>query len=113
MQHDIGYMQVHMRLYSNEKIYETFVINAFDGCYCIKTDLISSHHEVINDEAKVYDKIFQIKLEVFETDFTIMLHMPIHQSGDWEVIHVNDNYTVGFYCNLGDKGKSLLGEHGT
>ena len=105
MEIDIGYMQVHIRLYENDKLYEKFAINAFDGCYCVNTELISSHHAVVDDKAGVYDKIFEIILKVFASDYTILMHMPIHQSEKWEIIKINDTYTVAFFCNLGTEAK--------
>lgn len=97
---DIGYMQVHFRVYANGELYDSFAINAKNGCYKLETNFISSNHEVIDDPVSSKKKIFQISLMIFETQSSIILHMPIHQSNEWEVIKGADIYTIGFYCNL-------------
>jgi hypothetical protein len=110
---DVGYMQVHFRLYANNELYASFAINAEDGAYKFENKLLSSLHEVLGDPAEVHHKIFQISLDIFETESNIVLHMPIHQSSNWEVIKGSEIYTIGFYCNLGEKGKKLIGEGST
>lgn len=95
-------MQAHLRLYRNGEIYETCAVNAFKECYCVNTQLISIEHQVVDDRAEVYGNIFHIKLNVTESDMTFLLHMPIQQSEAWETIVLDDIYTLGFYCNLGE-----------
>ena len=106
---DIGYMQVHLRVYANGELYDSFAINAEEGCYKIETSLISSHHEIIDDPVTVDAKLFQVCLNVFDTASSIALHMPIHQSTEWEIVKGSDIYTIGFYCNLGVLGHNLVG----
>ena len=99
--HDIGYMQVQMRLYRNDELYEEFAINAFDVCFCVKTPLVSSEHKAIEDPADENKKVVQVIIKVFDENYTITMLIPVHQSDKWEVIVVSDEYTIGFYCILG------------
>ena len=105
---DVGYMQVHLRVYAKSELYDSFAINAEDGCYKLETNLVSSHHEIIDDPAKIGDKVFQINLKIFDTGSSITLHMPIHQSTEWEVVKGSEIYTIGFYCNLGELGRKVV-----
>lgn len=95
-------MQVHLRVYADGTLYDEFAINAFEGCYVKKTNLIHSHHQVIPDQANVHDFVFQVELSVLVDDFSILMHIPMHQSDGWEVVGPMGKYTVGFYCILGD-----------
>ena len=99
---DIGYMQVHLRIYENSEFYDSFAINAKDDRFTVSTELVTSCHQVIGDPANVYDKIFQIELKIVEEGATILLHMPIHQSDEWEVVNGTDKYVIGFFCNLNE-----------
>ena len=101
----IGYMQVHLRLYKNNEIYDTCAINAFNECYRAETQLISIEHQVVDDQSKIHEHIFQIRMEIPESDMTFLVHMPIHQSDEWEVMVLNDMYILGFYCTLGELNK--------
>lgn len=105
---DIGYMQVQLRIYSDGSLFETLAINAEDDCYVVETDKVTSHHQVIDDPANVYLKVFQIELTIPDTQSLIVLHMPLHQSEDWEVVKGTDVYTIGFYCILGKQGHELV-----
>jgi len=99
---DIGYMHVRFAIFENGELYTKFAINAFDECYQTDNGLIKSHFQVINDKAKVYKKILQIEVEIVETKIQILMHMPIHQSDDWERAGIFfDRYTVYFYCEPG------------
>ncbi len=46
MDHGIGYMQVQMRLYLNDELYETFAINVFDECFCVKRAFLCGEDSV-------------------------------------------------------------------
>ena len=101
IEHDIGYMQVQMRLYRNDELYEEFAINAFDECFCVNTQLILSEHKTIEDPADENKKAVQVIIKVLDEDYTITMLIPVHQSDKWEVIVVSNEYTIGFYCILG------------
>lgn len=105
MNHEIGYMQVQMRLYLNGELYETFALNAFDECFCVKTDLISSEHKAIDDPDNESKKLVQVIIKVFQTKYTITLLIPVHQSEKWEFIQVSNDYSIAFYCILGELGQ--------
>ncbi|MCW8856224.1 MAG: hypothetical protein OQJ95_02590 [Kangiella sp.] len=102
------YMQVHLRIYKNGTHYESIAINAKEGCYQLETDLVSSHHEVTTDPAGIHSKVFQINLNLLDSSSSVVMHVPIHQSSEWEVIKGTDIYTIGFYCILGEQGEELL-----
>ena len=110
MEHDIGYMQVQMRLYRNDKLYEEFAINAFDECFCVKTELISSEHKAIEDPADENKKVVQVIIKVFDEDYTIAMLIPVHQSDKWEIIEPSEQYSVAFYCILGETSKEVQDE---
>lgn len=99
---EIGYMQVQFQIFENGQKYDSFGVNAFDECFAVDTDLIHAHHQVVDDEAKVYEKIFQVKLVIKSTGSSIMMHMPIHQSEDWEFLMEHEGLKVFFYCILGE-----------
>lgn len=104
---DIGYMQVQFKVFKSKERYDHFGINAFDECFCSDRELISTHHQVVGDEAQVYDRVFQVKLFLKATGFTIMMHMPIHQSDDWEYLGDFEDYEVYFFCILGKKARDF------
>ena len=101
-------MQVHLRIYSNGKLYDSFAVNAEEGCFKLETDLVSSHHEILDGPAQIYQKIFQIELTILETNSFIVMHIPIHQSTEWEIIKGTDIYTIGFFCILGKQDRELV-----
>ena len=95
---NIGYMQVQFKFFENANPLPLFAINAFDEAHSVKTAHVSSEHQVIPDEAKIHEKILQAKLTVLESNYTIMMHTPIHQSKDWEHLGKFGKYDVYFYC---------------
>lgn len=101
MENEVGYMQVHIRLYRNKLPYEEFVINTFDECFFVKTRLVSSEHKAIPDPQDDTKKVAQMIIKVDEDDYTFTLLIPIHQSKEWEITHISEEYSVGFYCILG------------
>lgn len=103
MSNNIGYMQVQMRLLINGDIYDTFAINCFDECFSVKTDLISTEHKAIEDPADSAKKLVQVIIKVLKDDYTITMLIPVHQSDEWEMIKVTDQYSVIFYCILGEQ----------
>jgi len=98
----IGYMQVHLRLYKGGELYDTTAINAYRECYSTNTELINVEHQVVVDESKVHDLVHQVWVKVNESDMKFLLHIPIHKSDEWEQIVLDGNYTLGFYCILGE-----------
>jgi len=96
----IGYMQVQVRLYKNRELYDTSVMNAYKECYLINTDLIELKHQVVPDKAEVHEYVYQVWIKLSKSDTKFVLHIPIHQSEEWEVIKLDDIYTLGFYCIL-------------
>ncbi|GAB2198359.1 hypothetical protein [Sessilibacter sp. MAH4] len=99
---EIGYMQVQFKIFKGGEEYDFFGVNAFDECFCIERDLISTQHQVVDDEAKVFEKIFQVKLVLKASNYTVMMHMPIHQSEEWELLGEYEGYEIYFYCILGE-----------
>ncbi len=99
---EIGYMQVQFKILKDGEEYDFFGINAFDSCFKTDRELVSTHHQVVDDEAKVYDKIFQVKLVLKATNYTVMMHMPIHQSEEWEYLGEFNDYKIYFFCILGE-----------
>jgi hypothetical protein len=97
----IGYMQVQFKIFENGEIYDSFGINAYDDCFETNRELVSSHHQVVDDKAKVYDKIFEIKLNFNKTGSRVIMHTPIHQSEDWEFLMKHQGFKIFFYCILG------------
>ena len=95
---DIGeFMQVHMRLYLDGDLFETLVVNASEQKGCTHSEGATVHHQIVDDQAEVYDRIFQIWIEVPSTDMKFVLHMPIGRSEEWEVLSLDDSHTLGFY----------------
>ncbi len=90
-------MQVHMRLYLDGDLFETLVVNASERETCAETEKLTVHHKLVEDESDVSDKIFQVWLKVPTTGMEFLLHMPIGQSEDWEVLSLDDSHTLGFY----------------
>ncbi|WP_444933907.1 hypothetical protein [Microbulbifer sp. JTAC008] len=98
---EIGYMQVQFKIFKSGDEYDVFGINAFDECFCTERNMVSTQHQVVDDEAKVYEKIFQIKLVLKASNYIVMMHMPIHQSEEWEFLGEYEDYEIYFYCILG------------
>jgi len=98
----IGYMQVQLRLYKDGELFDTSAINAYKECYCASTKLTEIEHQVVEDEAKVYEYVHQVWIKLLGSDTKFVLHIPIHQSDEWEVIKLGENFTLGFYCTLGE-----------
>ena len=99
---EIGYMQVQIKIFESGEIYDTFAVNAFNECFSTERDLISTQHQVVDDEANIYEKIFQVKLLIKEPGNTIMMHIPIHQSDDWEFLMEHMGFKIFFFCILGE-----------
>ncbi len=99
---DIGYMQVHIKLYRDEKLYDEFAFNAVDGKFQTKTDLVSAEFETIDDPAGLVDKVVPLLINVAKDDYTIAMLIPVHQSSEWETVVVSETYIVGFYCIQGN-----------
>jgi predicted polyphosphate/ATP-dependent NAD kinase len=108
MEHDIGYMQVHLKFYRKGRLLDEFAINTFDECFTVKTEHVISEHKAIADPANCYAKVAQIILKDLETDYTITLLVPFQQSEDWEVVTIPNEYSVGFYCIISESGENIL-----
>ncbi len=91
------FMQVHMRLYVDGDLFESIVINAAEQENCSHADNVTVHHQIVDDQAEVFDRIFQVWIKVPSTDMKFVLHMPIGQSEDWEVLSLDDKHTLGFF----------------
>jgi len=98
----IGYMQVHLRLYKDGELFDTTAINAYKECHRATTKFVEVEHQVVEDEAKVYDYVHQVWIKLLDSEAKFVLHIPIHQSDEWEVIQLDENFTLGFYCLLGE-----------
>ena len=95
-------MQVQLRLYKDEELFETSAINAYKECFSATTELLEIEHQVVDDEAKVHDYVHQVWIKLLGSDTKFVLHIPIHQSDEWEVIKLDETYTLGFYCISGE-----------
>ena len=104
MEQEIGYMQLHIHVYRKGELYAEFAINAYDECHIVKTELISSEYKTIVDPADKNKKVVQVIIKVLETNFTIAMLIPVHQSENWEAINQLEEYSVNFYCILGSSG---------
>ncbi len=89
-------MQVHIRLYKNATIYEQWACDIYDDKYQITTDFITAEFQTIEANGKCAEFIIKVK----ENDYTIALLIPFHQSDEWEIVTVSDEYVVGYYCLL-------------
>ena len=98
----IGYMQVQLRLYKDDKLFDTSAVNAFKECFRTNTKLVKIEHQIVDDESNVHAFVHQVWIKLLDSDSKFVLHIPIHQSDEWEVIKLDDNYTLAFYCILGE-----------
>ena len=95
-------MQVQLRLYKKGELLDTSAINAYKECFCTSTHHIEIEHQVVDDEAKVHKYVHQVWIKLLDSDSKFVLHIPIHQSDKWEVIKLDEDFTLGFYCILGE-----------
>ena len=103
----IGYMQVKFKILVDGKVYDDFAVNAFDECHIVDRELTYAHHQVLDDSAQVYEKIFQLELTFKETDYRVTMHMPIHASRNWEHLGEFGEYDIYFYCILGANNNDM------
>ena len=101
MQRDIGSMQVQFRIYVEGGFYDEFAINAYDDWCLVNTDLLSCRFQTIDDPIDGKEKAVTAVIKLREYDYTITMLVPVHQSDQWEVSTISENYAVGFYCILG------------
>lgn len=105
-QEDIGFMQVQLKIYRNAEAYDFFAINAYEQKYCTETDKLTAEFEVLKDAGGVEGYCVSLVIK-FKTDgATAVLLIPVHQSDEWEVVKPLSDYTIGFYCILGEVPKS-------
>ena len=99
----IGYMQVQFKINKSQQAYDSFAINAYDECYFTDREKTSCHFQVIDDPAHIDDKVLKLELLLKETQYTIMMVMPVHQSEHWAYLgdHFED-YDVYYWCILGE-----------
>ena len=99
-QEDIGYMQAQIKVYRNEVLYDEFAFNVFDGKYQTETELVRAEFEAIDDPAGQVDKVVTLLVKVAEDDYAIAMLIPVHQSSEWEINKISEEYTVAVYCIL-------------
>lgn len=95
---DIGYMQVHIKVYRNDEVYEEFAFNAYDDKSPLETDLVTYESQAIDDPAGEVEKVVTLLIRVREDDYRIAMLIPVHQSAEWESSIISEKYTVMFYC---------------
>lgn len=101
MTQDIGYMQVHIKVYRNKELYDEFTFNAHDGKHQTETVLVKSEFEAIDDPAGKVEKVVTLLAKVVEDNYTIAMLIPVQKSSEWEINKISDIYTVAVYCILG------------
>ncbi len=92
IKNEIGYMQVHIRLYKNSVLYDEFAFNVFDKKHQVKTNLVIVEFKA-NEE-----KCTELLVKILEDNYTISMLIPFHQSTEWEIVTISEEYVVGFYC---------------
>lgn len=95
-------MQVQFRLYKNGELFDTSAINAYRECYKATTELIEIEHQIVDDQAKIHNCIHQVWIKLLDSDTKFVLQIPVHQSEDWEVIQLDEVFTLGFFCIEGE-----------
>ena len=98
MSQDIGYMQVHVKVYRDDSIYEEFAFNSYDEKYLLGTDLVTYESQAIDDPAGKVEKVVTLLIKVRDDDYTIAMLIPVHQSTEWESLVISERYEVMFYC---------------
>ncbi|GAA0213723.1 hypothetical protein GCM10009123_21170 [Kangiella japonica] len=94
-------MQVQIKVYRNERLYDEFAFNTHDEKYKTETELVRAEFEAIDDPAGKVDKVVSLLVNVNEDNYTIAMLIPVHQSSEWEVSRISENYTLAVYCILG------------
>ena len=100
---DIGYMQVHIKVYRNDDVYEEFAFNAYDEKSPLETDLVTYESQAIDDPAGGVEKVVTLLIKVSDDNYRIAMLIPVHQSEEWETSIISEQYTVMFYCIEGGK----------
>jgi len=103
MSKNIGYMQVHIKIYKNKILYDEFAFNACDGKFQTETDLIKSEFEIINDPSEKVEKVVTLLAKIIKDNYTIALMIPVHSSSEWEIIEISEVYIMTVFCILNDE----------
>jgi malate/lactate dehydrogenase len=110
MEYDIGYMQVHLKIYRKSSLLDEFAINIFDQCFTMKREYVISEHKATVDPVNSHAKVAQIILKDLEVDYTVTIFIPFHQSEDWEVITISNEYSVVFYSIISELGAKYVAQ---
>jgi hypothetical protein len=103
MNQDIGYMQVHVKVYRNDSVYEEFAFNAYNEKHPFETDLVTYESQAIDDPAAQVEKVVTLLIKVRDDNYRIAMLIPVHQSEEWESTKISEEYIVMFYCIDGSK----------
>jgi len=101
IQDDIGYMQAQIKIYKNNEPYDEFAFNAHDGKFETETGLVRAEFETIDDPAGEVNKVVTLLIKITDDNYTIAMLIPVHQSSEWEINNISEQYTVAVYCILG------------
>jgi len=102
MDNDIGFMQVHIRIYKYGEVYDSFAVNGFEQKYKVQTDKSTAEFQILRDAGEVEGFALSLLINFNEDGCSAALLIPVHESSEWEVVKPLDEYTIGFFCILGE-----------
>jgi DNA primase len=88
-------MLVEFALFDQDTFLERSAIRVTTEAQCAHLDLLHVAHQLRGDAAKIVLSSFAPAIGLK----TVNLHVPVHQSADWESIELA-KYTFAFRCSL-------------